>query len=100
MHTQLRFRDTGIENPRVPGSIPGSGTTNLKPSLRRGFLRFGAFKAAPQWVSKLDLGDGKVLISRFGVIVEISTKGCTEQASGDSTDEQCPDRQEQQAGSG
>jgi len=26
----------------------------LKPSLRRGFLRFGAFKAAPQWMSKLN----------------------------------------------
>jgi len=38
----------------------------LKPSLRRGFLRWGGFKAVFQWVSELGLGDGKVLISGIG----------------------------------
>ncbi|WP_208721824.1 hypothetical protein, partial [Pantoea deleyi] len=38
MCAQLQFRNTGIENPRVPGSIPGSGTIFKEPASG-GFLR-------------------------------------------------------------
>jgi len=71
----------------------------LKPSLRRGFLRLRVFIAVIQWASGPDPGEGKVLISGVGVIVEISTKRCAEQAGVDSTKVHLRHHLEQQTGS-
>jgi hypothetical protein len=47
-----------IENPRVPGSIPGRGTIILKPlSLLRGFVIYAAKKTSSgtKWYLKVVL---------------------------------------------